>query len=216
MGTWRARRRADRSGCTSCSGRCLRGKQQSPSRWWLVGRRARGHGAAPSQWRFGPRTDREQLRDRQARHLRHDGAGSKAAALGMVFELLKTAEERWRRFNGPRAGRRRLAGATFIDGISGSGRAPNNDRGGGGRCLTFGPADLDGVAFGATAGHPILWRATEPMGGLCRGLGDSPFGRPAGAVGVPAEFCPTRMASKSPTRWPRASGSGRGRSDWIV
>jgi hypothetical protein len=43
----------------------------------------------------------------------------------MVFELLKTAEERWRRFDGHELVADVLAGATFIDGISGPRRAPN-------------------------------------------------------------------------------------------
>ncbi len=45
------------------------------------------------------------------------GAGSKAAALGMAFKLLKTAEERWRRFNGHELVADVLAGAHFTDGI---------------------------------------------------------------------------------------------------
>jgi len=45
------------------------------------------------------------------------GAGSKAAALGMAFKLLKTAEERWRRFNGHELIVDVLAGHTFKDGI---------------------------------------------------------------------------------------------------
>ncbi len=45
------------------------------------------------------------------------GAGSKAAALGMAFKLLKTAEERWRRFNGHELVGDVLAGAIFKDGI---------------------------------------------------------------------------------------------------
>ncbi len=45
------------------------------------------------------------------------GAGSKAAALGMAFKLLKTAEERWRRFNGHELVADVLAGHTFKDGI---------------------------------------------------------------------------------------------------
>jgi hypothetical protein len=57
----------------------------------------------------------------------------------MVFELLKTAG-RWRASTAHELVADVLAGATSIDGISGSRRAPNNDRGGG-RCLTFGPGD---------------------------------------------------------------------------
>lgn len=45
------------------------------------------------------------------------GAGSKQAALGMAFKLLKTAEGRWRRFNGHELVTDVLAGATFKDGI---------------------------------------------------------------------------------------------------
>src|SRR4051812_6417053 len=45
------------------------------------------------------------------------GAGSKAAALGMAFKLLKSAEERWRRFNGHELVADVLAGITFKDGI---------------------------------------------------------------------------------------------------
>jgi transposase-like protein len=45
------------------------------------------------------------------------GAGSKAAALGMAFKLLKTAEERWRRFNGHELVADVLAGIEFKDGI---------------------------------------------------------------------------------------------------
>src|SRR4051795_7566988 len=45
------------------------------------------------------------------------GAGSKAAALGMAYKLLKTAEERWRRFNGHELVTDVLAGAIFKDGI---------------------------------------------------------------------------------------------------
>jgi len=45
------------------------------------------------------------------------GAGSKTAALGMAFKLLKCAEGRWRRFNGHELVADVLAGATFKDGI---------------------------------------------------------------------------------------------------
>ena len=45
------------------------------------------------------------------------GAGSKAAALGMAFKLLKTAEERWRRFNGHELVADVLADVKFKDGI---------------------------------------------------------------------------------------------------
>ncbi len=45
------------------------------------------------------------------------GAGSKAAALGMAYKLLRTAEERWRRFNGHELVPDVLAGARFNDGI---------------------------------------------------------------------------------------------------
>ena len=45
------------------------------------------------------------------------GAGNKAAALGMTFKLLKTAEGRWRRFNGHELVAEVLAGAQFKDGI---------------------------------------------------------------------------------------------------
>jgi putative transposase len=45
------------------------------------------------------------------------GAGSKQAALGMAYKLLKTAEERWRRFNGHELVADVLAGAIFKDGI---------------------------------------------------------------------------------------------------
>ena len=44
-------------------------------------------------------------------------AGSKAAALGMAFKLLKTAEGRWRRFNGHELVADVLAGIKFKDGI---------------------------------------------------------------------------------------------------
>jgi len=55
------------------------------------------------------------------------GAGSKAAALGMAFKLLKTAEERWRRFNGHELVADVLAGATFTDGIRVPDEQPNQD-----------------------------------------------------------------------------------------
>ncbi|MDQ3320471.1 MAG: IS256 family transposase [Actinomycetota bacterium] len=45
------------------------------------------------------------------------GAGSKAAALGMAYKLLRTAEERWRRFNGHELVADVLDGAHFKDGI---------------------------------------------------------------------------------------------------
>lgn len=45
------------------------------------------------------------------------GAGSKAAALGMAFKLLTTAEGRWRRFNGHELVTDVLAGHKFTDGI---------------------------------------------------------------------------------------------------
>jgi len=45
------------------------------------------------------------------------GAGSKAAALRLAFKLLKTAEERWRRFNGHVLVADVLASVTFTDGI---------------------------------------------------------------------------------------------------
>jgi putative transposase len=45
------------------------------------------------------------------------GAGSKQAALGMAFKLLKTAEERWRRFNGHELVADVLADVKFKDGI---------------------------------------------------------------------------------------------------
>ena len=53
------------------------------------------------------------------------GAGSKAAALGMAFKLLKTAEERWRRFNGHELVV--LAGAQFTDGIRVPDEHPTQD-----------------------------------------------------------------------------------------
>jgi transposase-like protein len=45
------------------------------------------------------------------------GAGSKQAALGMAFKLLKTAEERWRRVNGHQLVADVLADVQFRDGI---------------------------------------------------------------------------------------------------
>ncbi len=56
------------------------------------------------------------------------GAGSKAAALGMAFKLLKTAEERWRRFNGHELVAEVLAGATFNDGIRVPDEHPTQDQ----------------------------------------------------------------------------------------
>jgi len=57
------------------------------------------------------------------------GAGSKQAALGMAFKLLKTAEERWRRFNGHELVADVLAGAQFKDGPDqGPRRAPDAGR----------------------------------------------------------------------------------------
>jgi len=53
------------------------------------------------------------------------GAGSKAAALGMAFKLLKTAEERWRRFNGHELVADVLADARFTDGIRVPDEHPN-------------------------------------------------------------------------------------------
>jgi putative transposase len=55
------------------------------------------------------------------------GAGSKAAALGMAFKLLKCAEERWRRFNGHELVADVLAGAKFKDGIRVPDEHPNQD-----------------------------------------------------------------------------------------
>jgi transposase-like protein len=46
-----------------------------------------------------------------------NGAGSKAAALGMAFKLLKATEGRWRRFNGHELVADVLAGIKFKDGI---------------------------------------------------------------------------------------------------
>jgi putative transposase len=45
------------------------------------------------------------------------GAGSKAAALGMAYKLLESAQERWRRFNGHELVADVLAGVKFKDGI---------------------------------------------------------------------------------------------------
>ena len=45
------------------------------------------------------------------------GAGSKAAALGMAYKLLRTAEERWRRFNGHELVADVLDDVKFSDGI---------------------------------------------------------------------------------------------------
>jgi transposase-like protein len=56
-----------------------------------------------------------------------EGAGSKAAALGMAFKLLKTAEERWRRFNGHELIVDVLAGHTFKDGIRVPDEHPEQD-----------------------------------------------------------------------------------------
>src|SRR5215210_2613369 len=53
------------------------------------------------------------------------GAGSKAAALGMAFKLLKAAEERWRRFNGHELVADVLADARFTDGIRVPDEHPN-------------------------------------------------------------------------------------------
>jgi putative transposase len=55
------------------------------------------------------------------------GAGSKAAALGMAFKLLKCAEERWRRFNGHELVADVLAGAKFKDGIRVPDEHPTHD-----------------------------------------------------------------------------------------
>ncbi len=55
------------------------------------------------------------------------GAGSKSAALGMAFKLLKTAEERWRRFNGHDLVADVLAGARFKDGIRVPDEHPTHD-----------------------------------------------------------------------------------------
>ncbi len=55
------------------------------------------------------------------------GAGSKAAALGMAFKLLKTAEERWRRFNGHELVTDVLDGVTFNDGTRVPDEHPNQD-----------------------------------------------------------------------------------------
>jgi putative transposase len=55
------------------------------------------------------------------------GAGSKAAALGMAFKLLKTAEDRWRRFNGHELVADVLAGAPFKDGIRVPDEHPTQD-----------------------------------------------------------------------------------------
>jgi len=55
------------------------------------------------------------------------GAGSKAAALGMAFKLLKTAEERWRRFNAHELVADVLAGTTFTDGIRVPDEHPTHD-----------------------------------------------------------------------------------------
>ncbi|MDQ3607735.1 MAG: IS256 family transposase [Actinomycetota bacterium] len=55
------------------------------------------------------------------------GAGSKAAALGMAYKLLKSAEERWRRFNGHELVADVLAGATFKDGIRVPDEHPTHD-----------------------------------------------------------------------------------------
>ncbi|HWK25513.1 MAG TPA: IS256 family transposase [Solirubrobacter sp.] len=53
------------------------------------------------------------------------GAGSKKAALGMAFKLLKTAEGRWRRFNGHELVADVLAGIKFKDGIRVPDEHPN-------------------------------------------------------------------------------------------
>jgi putative transposase len=55
------------------------------------------------------------------------GAGSKQAALGMAFKLLKCAEERWRRFNGHELVADVLAGAKFKDGIRVPDEHPTHD-----------------------------------------------------------------------------------------
>ncbi len=55
------------------------------------------------------------------------GAGSKAAALGMAFKLLKCAEERWRRFNGHELVADVLAGKQFKDGIRVPDQHPTHD-----------------------------------------------------------------------------------------
>jgi putative transposase len=55
------------------------------------------------------------------------GAGSKAAALGMAFKLLKCAEDRWRRFNGHELVADVLAGTTFKDGIRVAAEHPTQD-----------------------------------------------------------------------------------------
>jgi putative transposase len=53
------------------------------------------------------------------------GAGSKAAALGMAFKLLKAAEGRWRRFNGHELVADVIAGINFKDGIRVPDEHPN-------------------------------------------------------------------------------------------
>lgn len=54
------------------------------------------------------------------------GAGSKAAALGMAFKWLKTAESRWRRFNGHELVADVLAGIKYTDGIRVPDEHPNS------------------------------------------------------------------------------------------
>lgn len=55
------------------------------------------------------------------------GAGSKTATFGMAFTLLKTAEERWRRFNGHELVADVPAGTRFTDGIRVPDEHPNQD-----------------------------------------------------------------------------------------
>jgi len=45
------------------------------------------------------------------------GVGSKQAALGMAFNLLDAAQERWRQFNGHELVATVLAGVKYVDGI---------------------------------------------------------------------------------------------------
>jgi hypothetical protein len=48
---------------------------------------------------------------------RDQGAGSKAAGLGMAFKLLESAQDRWRAVNGPHLVALVRAGARFDKGV---------------------------------------------------------------------------------------------------
>ena len=61
--------------------------------------------------------DRVTVRNRSVVDVQNEGAGSRTMALTMTFNLLESAQKRWRKINPPDQARKLWQGTKFIDGL---------------------------------------------------------------------------------------------------